>query len=191
MLSYAEAFNKGGLEGVTNKLKEDSGANKVAETIEDKMPDAKTTAVSGIVGGGIGAAIGSFLLPGIGTVLGAKLGAGAGLALGAWFSGPGKKMADKDAKKKLETTKPNAKPVADAKKKLDATKPTAGPANNLARTNINETVQKTLTTTVTSESASTNNNTPQYGNANNDNQIATELQTTNKLLKGIYQQSRN
>ena len=175
MLSYADAFSKGGAGAVVDELKKDTGADKVAETIEDKMPDAKTTALSGLAGGSIGAAIGTFLLPGIGTVLGAKLGASAGLALGAWFSsGKGKKMAEEDAKKKLETTKPPA-----------------GPRNRLRRTNINETVQKTLTTTVTNENANANTTTPQYNNANNDNVIATELQTTNKLLKGIYQQSRN
>ena len=79
----------------------------------------------------------------------------------------------------------------DAKKKLENTKPPAGPANNLPRSNINETVQKTLTTTVTNETVNKDGAGPQYGNANNDNVIATELQTTNKLLKGIYQQSRN
>ena len=77
------------------------------------------------------------------------------------------------------------------KKKLENTKPPAGPRNRLRRTNINETVQKTLTTTVTNENANANTTSPQYNNANNDNVIATELQTTNKLLKGIYQQSRN
>ena len=71
--------------------------------VEDKVPDAKTTAISGVAGGVVGAAVGSLIGP-VGTVLGAKLGAMAGLALGAWFSGPGKDdVADKVAKKEGST----------------------------------------------------------------------------------------
>jgi hypothetical protein len=78
--------------------------------VEDKMPDAKTTAISGIAGGAIGAVVGSLIGP-VGTVLGAKLGSMAGLALGAWFSGPGKDdVADKVAKKEESTGKGGTTP---------------------------------------------------------------------------------
>jgi len=71
--------------------------------VEDKVPDAKTTALSGVAGGAVGAVVGSLIGP-VGTILGAKLGAMAGLALGAWFSGPGKDdVADKVAKKEGST----------------------------------------------------------------------------------------
>lgn len=78
--------------------------------VEDKVPDAKTTAISGVAGGAVGAVVGSLIGP-VGTVLGAKLGAMAGLALGAWFSGPGKDdVADKVAKKEGSTTNSGTTP---------------------------------------------------------------------------------
>jgi len=85
-------------------------AKSKLESVEDKMPDAKTTAISGIAGGAIGAVVGSLIGP-VGTVLGAKLGSMAGLALGAWFSGPGKDdVADKVAKKEESTGKGGTTP---------------------------------------------------------------------------------
>ena len=175
MLAYADAFSKGGIGAVTDKLKKDTGADKVAETIEDKMPDAKTTALSGIAGGGIGAAIGTFLLPGIGTVLGAKLGASAGIALGAWFSsGKGKKMAEEDAKKKLSSNKT-----------------TAGPRNRLQKSDINKSVTTNLTSTANTTDGNNTNTNAQYGTAGNDNSnVVSEQQTTNKLLKRLVQQNQ-
>ena len=174
MLAYADAFSKGGIGAVTDKLKKDTGADKVEETIKDNTPDAKTTAISGVAGAGIGAAIGTFLLPGIGTVLGAKLGSAAGLALGAWFSGPGKSKSDMDAKQKLSETKA-----------------VAGPNTKLQKSNINESVTTNLASTTNTTDSDSKNANAQYNTAGNDNSnVVTEQQTTNKLLKRLVQQSQ-
>ena len=101
MVDLAKIFSAEGTAGLAKAIKKKTGIGDV----EDKAPDAKTTAISGIAGGAIGAVVGSFIGP-VGTVLGAKLGAMAGLALGAWFSGPGKDdVADKVAKKEGDTPK--------------------------------------------------------------------------------------
>jgi hypothetical protein len=104
LLASAEEMNK------MVKMGPEAYAKSKLGNVEDKMPDAKTTAISGIAGGAIGAVVGSFIGP-VGTVLGAKLGSMAGLALGAWFSGPGKDdVADKVAKKEESTGKGGTTP---------------------------------------------------------------------------------
>ena len=174
MLAYADAFSKGGVGAVTEKLKKDTGADKIIDKVEDNTPSAKTTAISGVAGAGIGAAIGTFLLPGIGTVLGAKLGSAAGLALGAWFSGPGKSKSDMDAKQKLSETKA-----------------VAGPNTKLQKSDINQSTVVDATTANARKQVDDEYNKLQSTLAGNDNtNVVSEQQLTNKLLKRLVQQNQ-
>lgn len=188
MAGYAKIFNEKGMQGVAEKIGDETGATKALDKVKDtvdKGPDAKTTAVSGLVGGGIGAAIGTFLLPGIGTVLGAKLGATAGLALGAWFSsGKAEKLADKDAKKKLKTT--TATPKNNIQKRI------AGPNNKMQNADLGDTTVKEIakSTTDSEEADSKKLDAAQTTEAKLD-LLITEQQKSNRISEQSLRALRN
>ena len=62
----------------------------------------------------------------------------------------------------------------------------------MEKANISQAVNESVKPAAGNEALAGNASSNQYNAVpNNDNVIASELQTTNKLLKGIYQQARN
>ena len=177
MLAYADAFNKGGVQAIGDKLAEQTGAKKVMDKAEETS-SGKILA-GGAAGAATGALIGSFMGP-LGIAIGGALGAAVGAGT-AFFAGPSDKDKEANANRRQRRQE-----LRQRQRKL------AGPSTKMEKANISQAVNESVKPAAGNEALAGNASSNQYNAVpNNDNVIASELQTTNKLLKGIYQQARN